>query len=205
MRIGIMGGTFNPPHMGHLNAATAAKEKIPLDKLILIPAGIPPHKEMAKNSATVEQRLEMTGLCAEEIGAEISDVEIRREGKSFTVDTLAYFRELYPEDELWLIMGTDMFLTVETWRRAEEILENTCIAAVPRNDGDVEKLRAHSEFLREKYGARTRIIDVAAVTISSSELRPDVEDEKSLGYLPKSVREYIAENKLYCDAEDDAE
>ena len=205
MKIGIMGGTFNPPHMGHLNAATAAKENIPLDKLILIPAGIPPHKKMAKNSATVEQRLEMTRLCAEEIGAEVSDVEIRREGKSFTVDTLAHFRDVYPDAELWLIMGTDMFLTVETWRCAEEILEKTCIAAVPRNDGDMEKLREHSEFLHEKYGARTRIIDVAAVTISSTELRPDVADEKSLGYLPERVREYIAEHKLYCNPEDDAE
>ncbi len=200
-----MGGTFNPPHMGHLNAATAAKENIPLDKLILIPAGIPPHKKMAENSATVEQRLEMTRLCAEEIGAEVSDVEIRREGKSFTVDTLAHFRDVYPDAELWLIMGTDMFLTVETWRRAEEILKKTCIAAVPRNDGDMKKLREHSEFLREKYGARTRIIDVAAVTISSTELRPDVADEKSLGYLPERVREYIAEHKLYCNPEDDAE
>lgn len=200
-----MGGTFNPPHMGHLNAATAAKENIPLDKLILIPAGIPPHKKMAENSATVEQRLEMTRLCAEEIGAEVSDVEIRREGKSFTVDTLAHFRDVYPDAELWLIMGTDMFLTVETWWRAEEILEKTCIAAVPRNDGDMEKLREHSEFLCEKYGARTRIIDVAAVTISSTELRPDVADEKSLGYLPERVREYIAEHKLYCNPEDNAE
>lgn len=205
MKIGIMGGTFNPPHMGHLNAATAAKENIPLDKLILIPAGIPPHKKMAENSASVEQRLEMTKLCAEEIGAEVSDVEIRREGKSFTVDTLAHFRSVYPDDELWLIMGTDMFLTVETWRRAEEILENTCIAAVPRNDGDFEKLLEHSEFLREKYGARTRIINVEAVTISSTELRPDVEDEKSLNFLPERVRRYIAENKLYCNPEDEAE
>ena len=205
MRIGIMGGTFNPPHAGHLNAATAAKDNIPLDKLILIPAGIPPHKKMAENSASVEQRLEMTKLCAEEIGAEVSDVEIRREGKSFTVDTLAHFRSLYPSDELWLIMGTDMFLTIETWRRAEEILEKTCIAAVPRNDGDREKLIEHSEFLRDKYGARTRIIDVAAVTISSTELRPDVDNENSTGFLPESVRKYIAENKLYCNPEDDSE
>lgn len=205
MRIGIMGGTFNPPHIGHLNAATSAKERIPLDKLILIPAGIPPHKKMAENSATVEQRLEMTRLCAESIGAEVSDVEIRREGKSFTADTLAYFREIYPDAELWLIMGTDMFLSIEGWRRAEEILSKACIAAVPRNDGDCESLLTHSEYLCEKYGARTKIIDVPAVEISSTELRPDGDGEKRFEYLPKKVREYIAEHKLYCNSEEDVQ
>lgn len=192
-----MGGTFNPPHMGHINAARAAKNAIPLDRLIFIPAGIPPHKSMAKGSASTEDRLEMTRLAAKLVSAQVSDIEVSRAGKSFTVHTLRQMKKKYPDDELWLIMGTDMFLSVETWFEAESIFKLANIAAVPRDASDLEKLAEHSKNLLERHGAISRIIETEAVTISSSELRPDINREELFDYLPEEVRNYIIRKKLY--------
>ncbi|MBR5543098.1 MAG: nicotinate (nicotinamide) nucleotide adenylyltransferase [Oscillospiraceae bacterium] len=195
MRIGIMGGTFNPPHIGHINAAKSAKRSLDLSELILIPTAIPPHKEMAEDSANTDDRLHMTRLIAELADAEVSDFEIVRGGRSYTVDTLTHFKEIYPEDELWLIMGTDMFLTLEEWREPERIFKLSNIAVVPRNSDDREKLLLHGEHLKNKYGATIRIIDVPAVTISSSDIRP--EPGQMAEYIPQSVLSYIKEKKLY--------
>jgi len=192
-----MGGTFNPPHKGHMNAACAAKREIPLDKLILIPAGIPPHKKLAADSAAVEDRLAMTRLVAEEIGAEVSDIEIMREGKSYTVDTLREIKKAFPEDSLWLIMGTDMFLSLESWREPQEIFSLAAIAVIARDEKDKEALAAHSERLGKLYGAESRVIETASVTISSSELRPDIMSEKHSAFLSDSVYNYIIKKKLY--------
>ena len=116
MKIGIYGGTFNPPHLGHMEAARTAIQVLGLDKLLLIPAGVPPHKAMPEGSPDQDQRLEMTRLAAEQTGldnkVEVLDIELRREGRSYTAETLAQLKEQYPEDELWLLMGTDMFLTL---------------------------------------------------------------------------------------------
>ncbi len=197
MRTGIMGGTFNPPHMGHINAARAAKAELELDRLIFIPTGVPPHKQMAAGSPSLQDRLEMTRIAARLVDAEVSDIEILREGKSFTVDTLREIKSKLPKDELWFVMGTDMFLTIESWRKPQTIFEFVNIAAVPRDKNDLETLRKHSRFLKEKYGAVSRIIETEAVTISSSELRPDINCNGLLEFLPEEVRAYIIKNKLY--------
>lgn len=197
MRIGIMGGTFNPPHKGHINAARSAQREIGLDRLIFIPAGIPPHKEMDKNSAKASDRLNMARLAARCIGAEVSDIEISRCGKSFTVDTLKELKRLYPEAELWLIMGTDMFLSLETWREPQTIFSLASIAAVPRNEEDIQKLSEHGKMLCERYGAVSRIIDAPVVTISSSELRPDISSSELSEFLPSEVYDYIVSHHLY--------
>ena len=197
MRIGIMGGTFNPPHMGHINAARSAQSELKLDRIIFIPAGIPPHKEMAENSANAQDRLNMACLAAKCIGAEVSDIEISRHGKSFTVDTLKELKRMYADSELWLIMGTDMFLSLETWREPQTIFSLASIAAVPRNEKDIKKLSEHGKILYEKYGAVSRIIDAPVVTISSSELRPDISSSELSGFLPDEVYEYIVSHHLY--------
>lgn len=197
MRTGLMGGTFNPPHMGHINAARAAKEELSLDRLIFIPTGTPPHKEMAEHSATTEQRLEMTYLAAKTLGAEVSDIETRREGKSFTVHTLRELHKKYPDDELWLIMGTDMFLSLETWFCFEEIFSLASVAAVAREDDDKEKLFAYSEYLKDKHGAKTRVLEVAALTVSSTELRPGKNRKELQKFLPPEVYDYIIRKNLY--------
>ena len=122
MKIGIYGGTFNPPHLGHLTAAAAVIATLKLDKLLLIPASIPPHKDLPAGSATAEQRLEMTRMAGEQLGlgskVETLDMEVRRAGKSFTSDTLAELKAQFPEDELWLLMGTDMLLSFDSWTRS---------------------------------------------------------------------------------------
>jgi len=192
-----MGGTFNPPHMGHINAARAAMDELSLDRLIFIPTGTPPHKEMAEMSATTKQRLEMTYLAAKTLGAEVSDIEIRREGKSFTVYTLRELHSKYPDDELWLIMGTDMFLSLETWFCFEEIFSLASVAAVAREDDDKKRLLAHSEQLKRKYGAKTRVLEAAALTVSSTELRPGNNRKELRDFLPPEVYDYIIRKNLY--------
>ncbi len=197
MRVGIMGGTFNPPHTGHINAAVSARDALCLSELILIPAGLPPHKKIEKGSATKEQRLEMTRLCAVQIGARVSDVEILREGISYTVDTLREIKKTYPEDELWLIVGTDMFLDIENWRCPDQILKLASLAVVPRKDSDAPKLHEHAKKLIQKYGALCKIIDQSAIPISSSKLRKAITEGDVRRFLPETVMEYIKKNKLY--------
>ncbi len=204
MLIGIMGGTFNPPHMGHINAARAAMRELGLDKLIFIPDSVPPHKEISEFSPSAKERFEMTRLAALEARAEVSDIELRREGKSYTVDTLAMLSEIYPKDELWLIIGTDMFLSIEQWREPERLLSMAALAVVPRNDGDMEALSAHASMLYRKYGVQCRIIDTLAVTISSSDIRPNIKDEDFRKYIPESVYNYIMKKGLYGVGEGDA-
>lgn len=197
MRTGLMGGTFNPPHMGHINAARAAIDEISLDKLIFIPTGTPPHKQMAERSATTEQRLEMTRLAAKTINADVSDIETRRKGKSFTVYTLREMHKKYPDDELWLIMGTDMFLSLETWFCFEEIFSLASVAAVPREDDDQEELLAYSRQLQKKYSAKTRVLKTKALTVSSTELRPGRNRKELQEFLPPEVYDYIIRKNLY--------
>ncbi len=197
MRIGIIGGTFNPPHTGHINAARAAVKELSLSRLIFIPSYTPPHKQLAENSATPEQRLYMTRLAAEELAAEVSDMEISRGGTSYTVDTLRMLQEENPSDELWFIMGTDMFLTIERWREPEEIMRLARIAVAPRNDADREALVRHAEYLKEKYGAEACVMKTAALEISSTEIRKARGEGNLSEYLPKAVYEYIKQNNLY--------
>ncbi len=126
MKIGVYGGTFNPPHLGHVTAARAVSELLKLDKLLFIPAGQPPHKALPAGSPTPEQRLEMTRLAAEQLG--LGD-RVRRHwtwscsgrGGAIPPTRWRQLRQQYPEDELWLLMGTDMFLTIQTWHEPEKI------------------------------------------------------------------------------------
>ena len=118
MKIGIYGGTFNPIHLGHMEAARFAREYLELDRLYLIPTGIPPHKEMDADAPGAEHRLEMVRLAAEALGGEVrvSDMELRRQGRSYTLETLRQIKGEHPEDRLYLLLGTDMFLTFQHWR-----------------------------------------------------------------------------------------
>ena len=133
-RIGIYGGTYNPPHIGHLRAAEYAIEALKLDRLLLIPTGVSPHKEMAAGASTAD-RLELLRLSAASIEkAQVSDIEIRRAGRSYTVDTLRAIREENPDSELFLLMGTDMFLSFMTWREPETIMQLATLAVFCRGE-----------------------------------------------------------------------
>lgn len=133
MRIGIFGGTFNPPHLGHKHLAQQIKKKAGLDKIIIIPAGIPPHK-VSKDLADGEHRVKMCELIFSEEFYEISDIELKRQGKSYTVDTVAELKRLYPEDELFLIIGTDMLMSFDSWYRYEDILADVTLCVSVRDD-----------------------------------------------------------------------
>ena len=204
MKIGIYGGTFNPPHLGHITAAKAVFELLGLDRLLLIPAGIPPHKPMPEGSASAEQRLEMTRLAGEQLGlggrVQVLDLELRREGRSYTADTLETLKEQYPEDELWLLMGTDMFLTLQAWRSPEKILDLAGIAAFGRTEADTEELFAvQREYLCKTY-PQARIFTLTipgVVEVSSTELRERLADGEGGHLLAPAVYGYILREGLY--------
>ncbi len=204
MKIGVYGGTFNPPHLGHVTAARAVFELLKLDKLLLIPAGLPPHKALPAGSPTPEQRLEMTRLAGEQLGlsdkVRVLDLELRREGRSYTSDTLAQLKAQYPDDELWLLMGTDMFLTLQTWHEPEKILSLAGIAAFGRTEEDTEELFSiQRDYLYRTYPqARLFTLTIPGVIdISSTELRDQLAKGEGGRLLPPAVYGYILREGLY--------
>ena len=204
MKIGVYGGTFNPPHLGHVTAARAVFELLKLDLLLVVPDRQPPHKTLPEGSPTPEQRLEMTRLAAEQLGlgdkVRVLDVELKREGRSYTSDTLKALREQYPEDELWLLMGTDMFLTLQAWHTPEEILSLAGIAAFGRTEADTEELfSAQRDYLYRTY-PQARIFTLTipgVVDVSSTELRALLARGEGANLLPPAVYGYILREGLY--------
>ena len=204
MKIGVYGGTFNPPHLGHLTAARSVFELLNLDLLLLIPAGLPPHKELPAGSPTPEQRLEMTRLAGEQLGlgdkVRTLDIELERGGRSFTSDTLAQLREQYPDSELWLLMGTDMFLTLQTWHEPEKILSLAGVAAFGRTEEDTEELfSAQRDYLYRTY-PQARIFTLTipgVIDVSSTELREKLAKGRGANLLAPAVYGYILRESLY--------
>ena len=195
MKIAMFGGTFNPPHNGHIRAACACVNALALDRLILMPTAVPPHKALPKFSATSEQRLHMARLCEKLIPkCEVSSLEISRGGASYTADTLAELSRLYPDDELFIIMGTDMLKTLDSWYRPEKICALAKIAAVARHNGELDFLKKRAFELKEKLNADITVIKSEPVDISSTQVR-----EGELADVPKSVAEYIKNECLYID------
>ena len=199
MRIGIYGGSFSPVHNGHVAAAKAFMEQMWLDVLYIMPAGIPPHKQM-EGDANTWQRLKMCELAFEGMdGVLISDLEIRREGKSYTVDTLRAMAS--EEHRLFLMMGTDMLLTLDTWREPEEIFR-LCYPVYMRREGpdpilDARIVAKISEY-QQKYGKVVRRIVGDPIVVSSTAVRRAVAEGKSIaGMVPPAVETYIRENGLY--------
>ena len=204
MKIGIFGGTFNPPHLGHITAAREAFALLGLDRLLLIPVGLPPHKELPAGSPTAAQRLEMTQLAAEatELGdrVEVLDLELRREGRSFTSDTLEALKDQYQEDELWLLMGTDMFLSLQTWHEPERVLSLVNIAAFGRRAADTESSFAvQREYLCRTWPqANIRTLSISGVVeVSSTELREKLKAGQGSELLAPAVYGYILREGLY--------
>ena len=204
MKIGVYGGTFNPPHLGHVTAARAVFELLKLDLLLLVPDGQPPHKMLPPGSPTPEQRLEMTRLAGEQLGlgerVRTLDLELKREGRSYTAETLRQLHQQYPEDELWLLMGTDMFLTLQAWREPGEILSLAGIAAFGRTEEDTEELfSVQRDYLYRTY-PQARIFTLTipgVVDVSSTELRTMLARGEGGNLLPPAVYGYILREGLY--------
>ena len=201
-KIGIYGGTFDPPHLGHRNAARAALESLGLDELIFVPASTPPHKILPEEAATAEQRLEMTRLMADGMGdprVHASDLEVRRGGTSYTAQSLRQLRQEHPEDILYLLMGTDMFLSFQTWKECQAICDLVTLAPFARSESDdLALFQRHGEELRAAYGARVMPVELPRVTnISSTELRSALGRGGGQSYLWTPVYGYILRQRLY--------
>lgn len=196
MRVGVMGGTFNPPHTGHLEAGRAVYEALGLDRILFIPTNVPPHKRLPAGSATTAQRCEMVRLMLADCPwAELSTIEIERGGPSYTVETLRALHASGRYDGLTLIVGTDMFLQFDAiWREPDEIARLADLAVVSRHAGDRAALERKAAELGRTLGVRASIVDAPVIDISSTELRSG---EDITRYTVPAVAQFIRENRLY--------
>ncbi len=182
MRIGLYGGSFDPVHIGHTAVAKKAKEQFDLDKVIFIPTGNMPHKKGCK--ASDEDRIEMLRLATDCDGFEISDYEVKREQISYSADTVEYFKSIYPDDEMFFIIGGDSYAYIDKWYQPERIFENSTVVVYPRNNEEVLPPAVK--------------LDVLQVCVSSSEIREKINlGENVSNLLKKEVFDYIIENNLY--------
>ena len=201
MKIGIYGGTFNPIHLGHMAAATFAMEYLKLDRLYLVPVGIPPHKELAEGTPAPRHRLAMAELAGQSMGdgVEVLDLELKRKGKSYTLDTVRTIRKQHPKDRLYLLMGTDMFLSFQNWRHPAEIAALCTLGAFRRSQSDTpEQFEAQCQLLHKRYRAEAVTIPLPeAVEISSTQLREELSRERGNQFLLPAVYGYILTHHLY--------
>ena len=203
MKIGVYGGSFNPPHLGHVRAAQACKQALGLDRVLVIPASIPPHKQLTSSSASPEERLALTRLAFENLpGFEVLDLEIRREGKSYTVDTIRELKAQYEHDELFLMMGTDMFLSLSEWKEPETIVRAASPAVMYRGDPGEEAEVLHCKREWEDKGVCISVVKNPVIAISSTQLRRMLIFHCAAPFLPESVADYISKNGLYAVNED---
>ena len=195
-RIGLFGGTFNPIHIAHLTIAEEACLRAGLDRVIFIPSGESYFKDPRQIASRVD-RLMMTRLACGAV-YEVSDMETRREGPSYTAVTCRAFREMYPDDELFLILGADSILEIDRWRDPAAIFEAVSVLAFTRGGQDNAALLAEVERLRSKYGARIEVIDVFMLDVSSSDIRRFIADGHAFRHLvTEDVYRYIRQKGLY--------
>lgn len=193
VRIGILGGTFDPIHNGHIMIARQALRELQAERLILLPAGQPYHKET--DGADKQTRLAMTRCAAEEFGFEVSDVEIKREKPSYTVDSMRYFAAENPQDTLVFIVGTDSLDYIECWKDSRTLFSLAEIAAAGRGG---EKMEATKEKLEREYGATVHLLHNERVDISSRMIRERIRTGQSVRqFLPQSVWHYLREHQVY--------
>ena len=202
-QIGLFGGSFNPPHNGHVSAVTRAMEALALSRMVIMPAGCPPHKDLPPDTPSAEDRLAMARLAFAEVpGCEVSDWEMLSSGPGYTFDTLDWLRGngFHPT----LIVGSDMLLTLHEWHRVDELLAFTRVAALVRAADQETVMRRQAAFLAHRYGAAIDWIDHTPVEISSSEIRTALRRGQGKDHLPEPVAAYIQKKHLYGVTADDA-
>ncbi len=200
MNIGIMGGTFDPVHNGHLAIAEAAYEQFGLDRVWFLPNGNPPHKALADIGSSIEDRLKMVQLAiAGRTGFKLEPYEARRKGVSCSYETMEHFSKIYPEHDFYFIIGADSLFTVDKWVHPERLFPTCTILAAFRDEMDTrEKMDRQMHYLKEKYHAKSALLLSPIVQISSSEIRERIRDGKSInGFVPDNVEEYIKKECLY--------
>ncbi len=198
MKICFFGGTFNPVHNGHVKLLENAKGCFDFDKIIVIPTNIPPHKEVVF-SVSDDDRLNMCKLAFDGI-AEVSDYEIKENNVSYTINTMRYFKEIYPDDDFYFLMGSDMLFMFEKWKSYKELISLISIVVASREDDESESLEIKKAKL-EFDGAKIYIIKAEPYVVSSSFIRNKIKSgEKDFScYLPERVVEYILDKKLYLE------
>lgn len=191
MRIGLFGGTFDPIHIGHLIIAETVRDVLKMDKIIFIPAVNPPHKQGKLITSSVHRIAMIRLAIANHADFQLSEIEVVREGISYTFDTIKIFQELYPAGEMVFLMGADSLRELHTWHKPEQLVKMIKTVVFPRPSVDLDQVDPfffdHIDF-----------INAPLIGISSSEIRQNVRSERSIRYLvPDSVAEYIQENRLY--------
>ncbi len=192
----LYGGTFNPIHRGHLDICVRARQAVDARRVLLMPAAQPPHKS-AGWLAPDQDRLAMCALAAREYDLiQVDDWEIRRGGRSYTVDTLGHLAAVFPEEELWLLIGTDMFLTFTQWHRWKEIGKMASLLVASREEGDREQLLDQQQRLAER-GVRSRLLQNPPMPMSSTQIREELRRDGTTGKVCPQVLDYIREKELY--------
>ncbi|NLL03911.1 MAG: nicotinate (nicotinamide) nucleotide adenylyltransferase [Clostridiales bacterium] len=199
-KIAIFGGTFNPPHMGHLRLVKSFEQQNGFDKILIIPTYTPPHKN-SDQLASGFDRLQMCLLAFDAPNYEISDIEIKRGGKSYTSDTLKQLKEIYKDTSFHLIIGSDMFLTFHEWKNPQEIFDMCTICASVRDDDKtLEDLQKYAKeyFPNQADKLKIMLCDFEPLEVSSTQLRQMLANGQDVSHLvPKKVVEYINSRGLY--------
>lgn len=198
MKIGIMGGTFNPIHLGHLILSEHIREEMELDRIIFIPTGQPPHKD-EKDVIDKFHRQSMTEISIEDNPYFLlSTIEIERSNKSYTIDTISNLKKQYKDDSLIMIIGADSLINIEQWKDASKLLKEIDFVVADRITKQNEDVLQEIKRLNMKYNTKIRYIDTPIIEISSTEIRNKIKKNESIKYLvnPK-VHKYILENNLY--------
>jgi nicotinate-nucleotide adenylyltransferase len=190
-KIGILGGTFDPIHLGHLVMAEQSREKLQLDQVIFIPSASPPHKTRQKLSLAID-RFQMTKLALEgNQKFSVSDMELKRDGLSYTVDTLKELKRIYRNSEIYFLTGSDVLDEIHTWKEPEQIYKRVKMVIAIRPGFD------HFD-LDNQFAQRSIIVPITGINVSSSQIRAKVRKGESIRYLvPAKVEEYISKKKLY--------
>ena len=200
-KIGIMGGTFDPIHLGHLILGEKSYEQLSLDEVWYMPAGNPPHKQLRGGRAADEQRVEMVRLAiCDNPHFRLSLMEMNEDGFTYTYRTLEKLRERYPDTEFYFIIGADSLLSFDSWMKPGRILAAATVVVATRDHLPSPQLTREMDRLTEKYGGRMVLLDTMNIDVSSHMLREWTARGNSLRYYtPDAVVRYIRENRLYQD------
>ncbi len=197
-KIGIMGGTFNPIHLGHLLLAEEAKTQVGLDEILFMPSGCSYMKEES-SILSAKERIKMTALAIEDNPSfSLSTLETEREGATYTYETLMLLKEQNPQNEYYFILGADNLFSIEKWKNPQLIFENCILIAAVRGDKDIIQVKEKADLLTEKFGAKVILLSERMVDISSTEIRERIKQGLSVRYMiPQKVFSYIEKYKLY--------
>ena len=197
-RLGIFGGTFNPPHIGHLIIAQTALEELKLDKVIFMPSGNPPHKA---NSDVIDasHRFNMTKLLIKDNPSfDILDIEVKSDELSYTANTLKKLNKIYKDTDIYFIIGADALVQFPTWKNPEIICDNAKLAIAKRNEVNSDSFERSKEFVEDEYGADIKVVSMPTIQISSTQLRQRIANNLPIRYrTTDEVEEYIIKHKLY--------